>query len=1112
MSRSRVVARSAVPVLAAILVAGSTAGTALAAEDPLAPSVANARGLDAGKLQLKVSDRLSAAKGRVTAFVELEAKPAVDTFAEQTSRGATKQQAKDAAKATKNDAGRITDQVVGALKGKDSATKELFRTANGVPGVVVQADAAKVRELAQRADVKSVRTVVPKSRQNSSAVQLTNTLKAWQEYGKLGDDTRIGIIDTGIDYTHSDFAGPGTIEAFKAIDETQVDASYFPTAKVVGGYDFVGNAYDGESDDPAINTPKPDPNPLDCNGHGSHVAGTAAGFGVNADGSTFKGDYTKLTPEALDAMRIGPGTAPKALLYALKVFGCEGSTNVTAQALDWALDPDGDGDFSDHLDVVNLSLGSDYGAPDDPDSLFVRKLNASGVLTVFSAGNGGDLYDIGGSPGSTPESLTVASTRDAYVLRDAVEVTAPGGAAGKKPGQYSVAYDYEGLELTAPVVAMSDAANKDGCLPFSAADKAAVAGKMVWLEWDDNDATRRCGSVGRTNNATAAGAVGALFTSNLEHFNAGISGNAAIPVFQLTGSATAALRPVLAAGTLTVRQAGSLRTSLPTYDQSISDTPSSFTSRGVRGPVVKPDVAAPGDTIASALVGSGNKTMVNSGTSMAAPHITGIAALVRQVHPDWTPEEVKAAVMNTAGHDVKADGKTYAPNRVGAGRVDGKAAVENQVLAYVQDDPGAVSASFGTVEVAGPVSLTKTIKVVNKSTKWVDYTVGYEALTQIPGVRYELSASTVRLSPRGIARVAVTLKIDDPAALRKTVDPTVEANHLDVPRQYLADASGRVVLTPKSGSSVALRVPVYSAPKPVADINVAGNVRVNGKGQGVLNLTGRGVNQGAYQSLVSVLELQASSPQLPDCRRNVTANCVLNNTAKGGDLRYVGAASTAPLAKAQGNPQDAMLAFGIATWGNWYNLGSNTIPFIDIDTNGDGAFDYEVYATKLTDTDLLVAATVDLSTGATVDLQGVNGQFGDVDTNVFDTNVVVLPVLLSALGIDASADTSRIAYQVGVAGFYVAPGTSNGLIDSIPDALSFDPLKPGVWVQGGGDPALSYQARPATALVVNHDAESAAADGADSLLVLHHHNATGDKADVVKVRSPRPSPTVRVVA
>ncbi|GGP47097.1 S8 family peptidase [Saccharothrix coeruleofusca] len=1079
-----------------MLVVSAVPGTALADEDPLAQSVAAARGMDAAALRTKIAPRLSTAQGRVTAFVELAAKPAVDAYAEKTGQGASRQQAKDAAKATKNETAKVVDRVVGELRGKDASTKEVYRTANGVPGVVVTADAARVRELAARPDVKSVRTVVPKKSTNSSAVQLTNTLKAWQQYGRLGEDVRVGVIDTGIDYTHADFGGPGTPEAFKAIDETKVDPSYFPTAKVVGGYDFVGNAYDADSEDPAVNTPKPDPNPLDCNSHGSHVAGTAAGFGVNADGSTFTGDYTRLTPEALNAMRIGPGTAPKALLYALKVFGCEGSTSVTSQALDWSLDPDGDGDFSDHLDVVNLSLGSDYGAPDDPDSLFVRKLNASGVLTVFAAGNGGDLYDIGGSPGSTPEALTVASTRDAYVLRDAVEVTALPGAAGGKPGQYSQNFDYQGFSATAPVVALTDPSNADGCQPFSAADQAAVAGKFVWLEWDDNDASRRCGSGARANNATAAGASGALFTSSLEHFNAGIAGNAAIPVFQLTSSATAALRPALTAGTLVVRQAGELRTSLPTYDQSITDTPSTFTSRGVRGPAVKPDVAAPGDSIASALVGSGNGVMAASGTSMAAPHTTGIAALVRQAHPDWTPEEVKAAVMNSANADVKEDGRTYAPNRVGSGRVDGKAALDNQVLAYVQDDPGAVSASFGVVEVSGKVALSKTIKVVNKSTKWVDYAVGYEALTTIPGVRYELSANTVRLSPRGVAKVKVTLKIDNPSELRKTVDPTVQPLHLDTPRQFLADASGRVVLTPKSGSSVPLRVPVHSAPKPVSDINVPADVKfTRGADQAVLNLTGRGVDQGAYRSLVSVLELQATSPKLPECRRQVTSGCTLNDTAKGGDLRYVGVASTAPLARAQGKPHESLLAFGLATWGNWYNLGNNTIPFVDIDTTGDGVPDFETYATKLADTDLLVAVTQNLATEQTVDIQPVNGQFGDVDTNVFDTNVVVLPVLLTALGLDPEADTAKLSYQVGTTGFYIAPGNSAAVVDNT-GTLSYDPLKPGLWAQGGGDAALSYLARPGTALVVNRTPGTSA----DSLLVLNHHNATGDKADVVKVR------------
>ncbi|MFS8103227.1 S8 family serine peptidase [Lentzea alba] len=1069
--------------------------TAQAQSDPLAQGIQGAQGLDAKALHLKVSPRLNKS-GKVTAFVALDRKAAVDAFTEKQSQG--KEAQKQAAKQAKNDVSATVDQVVGQLKTADSSTKELYRTSNGVPGVVVKADAQKVRELANRSDVIAVYPVVPKKRQNSNAVQLTKTLNVWQQYGKLGDDVRVGIIDTGVDYTHANFGGPGTVEAFRAVNPRAADPN-FPTAKVVGGYDFVGEEYDGASEDPAINTPKPDPNPIDCNGHGSHVAGTTAGFGENADGSTFKGDYTKLDADKLNAMKIGPGTAPKALVYALKVFGCDGSTNVTSQALDWSLDPDGDGDFSDHLDVVNLSLGSDYGAPDDPDSLFVKKLYKVGVMPVFSAGNGGDLYDIGGSPGNTPEALTVASTRDSFVLRDGAEAK----GQGVKPGQYSQNFTgYLGYNKELPVVKLTQAGNADGCQPIT----ESLAGKFVWLEWDDVDATRRCGSGGRTNNAQAAGAQGVLLSSTLNNFNAGIAGNATIPVFQFTGDATNQVRPALNAGTLVVRMAGDLRTTVPTYDQSISDTPSSFTSRGTRGGVVKPDVAAPGDTISSTAVGSGNDRSVISGTSMASPHVAGIAALVRQTHPDWSLEEVKAAIMNTAGADVKENGKTFAPNRVGTGRVDGKAAIDNQVLAFVEDDPGHVSASFGVVEVAKALSKTKTIKIVNKSTKTVEYNVGYTAATTIPGVSYVLSQDKVKVGPRGIARVKVTLKIDDPKALRKTVDSTVAPTQLDVPRQFLADASGRVNLTPTSGSSVPLRVSVYAAPKPVADINTASSLKFRGNDkQAVLNLTGRGVDQGtgsqAYRSLVSVLELQAQSPKLRDCRRNVTENCALNETAKGGDLRYVGAASTAPLAKAQGKPEESLLAFGVATWGNWYNLGINTIPFVDIDTNGDGTADFEVFATRLTDTDLLVASTVDLKTGQTVDIQGVNGLFGDVDANVSDTNVVVLPVLLTALGIDPTKDTSRISYVVGTGGYYPAPGNANRLVDVIDRNLSFDPLKPGLWAQGGGDAALSYLAKPGTALVVNKDEAALKADKSEGLLVLNHHNANGDRASVVTVRS-----------
>ena len=98
---------------------------------------------------------------------------------------------------------------------------------------------------------------------------------------------------------------------------------------------------------------------MDCGGHGSHVAGTVGGSGVRSDGTPFPGPYDGNVP--FSSLRIGPGVAPKASLYALRVFGCSGSTGLVTQALEWAIDPNKDGDFSDHLDVVNMSLGSEFG-------------------------------------------------------------------------------------------------------------------------------------------------------------------------------------------------------------------------------------------------------------------------------------------------------------------------------------------------------------------------------------------------------------------------------------------------------------------------------------------------------------------------------------------------------------------------------------------------------------------------------------------------------------------------------------------------------------------------------------------------------------------------------
>ncbi|WP_367133024.1 S8 family serine peptidase [Saccharothrix sp. HUAS TT1] len=1079
MTFHRAVWAPAAALLASLLVgapasAGPDVGPGAGPEaEPLPPvSADHVRG---GSSE-RAGSALDRATGPVTAFVELTGTPAARAYGDEKARGGDPA---GAAREARRHVDAQVDRVLEALRHKGSATREVATTRNAVPGVVVTADAASLRGLAALPEVRAVRRTVPKTVRNAGAVELTRAAQVWRDTGRHGEGLRIGIVDTGIDYTHADFGGPGTTAAHEAVDRT---APWTPNAKVVGGHDFAGDDYDAMT--PELAVPAPDPNPLDCHGHGTHVAGTAAGYGEDADGTTFTGDYRALTPEAVAGMRIGPGVAPKASLYALKVFGCTGATELVGPALDWSLDPDGDGDFGDHLDVVNLSLGTDFGAQDDPDSLFVRKVVEHGVVVVASAGNGGDFYDVGVSPANTPEALAVANTRDAHVVLDGVEV-----AGTRRAGQYGKDYTgYDSLDLELPVAPVSDQTNLDGCAPIT----EDLTGRFAWLEWDEDDATRACGSAVRTDNAEAAGAEGVLLTTTADNFKAAIAGNAGIPAFQFTRAATEALRPALADGTLEVRMLGSLRNAVPNTTPALADTLTPSSARGARGATAaKPDVAAPGDTITSAASGSGDGSVSMGGTSMAAPHVAGIAALVREAHPEWTVEEVKAAIMNTARGDVTdgddhTTGTPEAPMRVGAGRVDALDAVHVDLLAMVRDERGAVGVSFGPVGAAAPMSVAKTVEVVNKSSRPRLVSVSYEAATTVPGARFDVWPTTLVVPPGGSGTTRVTLSVE-PDELRKVADPTVAKEQAGVARQFLAEASGRLLV--RSGDTV-LRVPVYAAPEPVADVEAVD------LGAGALELRGRGLDQGegdeAYRSLLSAFELHGSSPRLPDCGGEVLVDCAVNESARGGDLRHVGAAAA-----------DGVLSFGVVTWHDWVTLGVANSPGIRIDTTGDGVADYAVDAVKPTTSDVVtadvwLARTVRVADGVVVDEQPLNGRYGDVDTNVMDTDVVVLPVTLAALGIDPAATSARLAYTAVVTGQYTPPGVLDGLVDRIDAPMSFDPLRPGLAVEG----SVSFVAAPGAVLRVRRDAGASASDGADSLLLLHHHNASGDRAQVIAPSAP----------
>ena len=186
------------------------------------------------------------------------------------------------------------------------------------------------------------------------SVPLIQADSVWYNYGIMGDSIVVGVIDTGVDYTHP-----------------HLGRSFGPGFKVIDGYDFVNM----------------DDDPIDDNGHGTHVAGIIAG-----DGYSLK------------------GVAPHALLMAFKVLDENGSgyEYQVLNGIDRALDPNQDGDHSDKVDVINMSLGG-AGYPDDALSTAVDNATALGVISCVSAGNYGGWKRIR-SPGTARTAFTVGST------------------------------------------------------------------------------------------------------------------------------------------------------------------------------------------------------------------------------------------------------------------------------------------------------------------------------------------------------------------------------------------------------------------------------------------------------------------------------------------------------------------------------------------------------------------------------------------------------------------------------------------------------------------------------------------------------------------------------
>ncbi|MCM3610374.1 S8 family serine peptidase [Planococcus sp. MERTA32b] len=644
-----------------------------------------------------------------------------------------------------------------------------FTTAfNGFSATV---ESGQVEKLGKLAGVKKVYEATEYQRPSVQpemihSKELVQAQKAWGEYDFKGEGMVVGVIDTGIDPSHKDMVltddstGDITAEEVSALlaDDSIDNGEYF-TAKVPFGWNYM----DGNNEILDLGP--------EASMHGMHVAGT-----VGANGDEEGEEYGL------------KGVAPEAQLLALKVFGNDPAFpstfgDIYIKAIDDSIKLG--------ADVINMSLGSTAGFVDSshPEQQAVERATDNGILVSISAGNS-DMFGSGyfypyaenqdyaltGSPSVSEDSFGVASFENDIVTALSFNYQVNGEEAGQ--AMYLLANDADPRDLPNASYEVVDAGIG---LPADFAGKD-FTGKFALVSRGE------IGFVDKGLNAQAAGAAGVIIYNNTAGtINMASDAAIKIPYMSALQEDGLALKAQIDNGnTVSVSFEGNyLETQNPSAGK-MSD----FTSWGPTPNLdFKPEITAPGGNIFSTL--NNDEYGLMSGTSMAAPHVSGGTALVfERVDEEFNltgadrVQFAKNLMMNTANPVELVAGEYISPRRQGAGLMQLHDALSTDVM-VTNAETGEAKVALREIE---DDQFTFTLEAENFSDEEATYAVDVNVQTDYPITTSGINVTVPNIV--GSYVVSDLVDIDAPATVTvpangtETIEVTVDVSALKDEPEY----------------------------------------------------------------------------------------------------------------------------------------------------------------------------------------------------------------------------------------------------------------------------------------------------------------------------------------